>query len=299
MGILRAKNLKEMLNNYKVLVDDFIDRLSLKRIFPPLFNEALFYTPKSGGKRIRAMLVMLAASMFDANMEDAVYVAGAVELIHAYSLIHDDLPAMDNDDFRRGKPSNHKAFSEALAILAGDGLNTYAFNIILNSNLNDKKKVNVAKILSDNAGVGGMVTGQAADILSSEKKLTQYKDKFLVNFIHKHKTAKLIQASVVCGALCGNPSEDELEKIKRYGLYSGVAFQIIDDCLDVVGDEKKMGKKRVDNINDTLTYPKVYGLNKSYELADKLKGMAVEQVKNLKNSEGLIEIAKLIIERDR
>ncbi len=299
MGILRAKNLKEMLNNYKVLVDDFIDRLSLKRIFPPLFNEALFYTPKSGGKRIRAMLVMLAASMFDANMEDAVYVAGAVELIHAYSLIHDDLPAMDNDDFRRGKPSNHKVFSEALAILAGDGLNTYAFNIILNSNLNDKKKVNVAKILSDNAGIGGMVTGQAADILSSEKKLTQYKDKFLVNFIHKHKTAKLIQASVVCGALCGNPSEDELEKIKRYGLYSGVAFQIIDDCLDVVGDEKKMGKKRVDNINDTLTYPKVYGLNKSYELADKLKGMAVEQVKNLKNSEGLIEIAKLIIERDR
>ncbi len=291
--------MKEILNNYKVLVDDFIERLSLQRIFPPLFNEALFYTPKSGGKRIRAMLVMLAASMFNANMENAVYVAGAIELLHAYSLIHDDLPAMDNDDFRRGKPSNHKVFSEALAILAGDGLNTYAFNIILNSNLSDEKKVNVAKILSDNAGIGGMVTGQAADILSSEKQLSQYKDKFLVNFIHKHKTAKLLQASVVCGALCGNPSVSELEKIKKYGLYSGVAFQIIDDCLDVVGDEKKMGKKRVDDINDTLTYPKVYGLNKSYELADKLKDMAVEQVENLKNSGGLIEIAKLIIERDR
>ncbi len=293
------RNLKEILNNYKVLVDDFIERLSLQSLFPLKFKEALFYTPRSGGKRIRAMLVMLAGSMFNAKMEDAVYVACAIELIHAYSLIHDDLPAMDDDDFRRGKPSNHKVFGEALAILAGDGLNTYAFNIISNSNLSEKKKIDVIKVLSYSAGIGGMVTGQAADILSSRGEFTQYNDKQLVNFIHKHKTAKLIQASVLSGAICGDVNDDELERIKKYGLFCGMAFQIIDDCLDIVGDEKKMGKKKVDSVNNTLTYPKVYGLDRSFSMAETLKNMAINLIEDINNSEGLVEIAKLIIERDR
>ncbi len=293
------KILKETLNNYRVLVDDFINRLSAKGMFPPLFKDALFYTPKSGGKRIRAMLAMLAGNMFLAKMEDVVYVAAAIELIHAYSLIHDDLPAMDNDDFRRGKPANHKVFGEALAILAGDGLNTYAFDVIACSGLESRKKADIVKILSRSAGIGGMVVGQAADILSSRGQLSRYKDKYLVNFIHKHKTAKLIQASVVCGAICGSPNGEELEKMSKYGLFCGVAFQIIDDCLDIVGDEKKLGKKKVDEANNTLTYPKVYGLEKSFETAEKLKNMAIKEIKDIKGSEGLVEIAKLIIERDR
>ena len=289
----------ETLNNYRVLIDDFIERLYRKKRFPDIFNEALFYTPKSGGKRIRAMLAMLAGDMFLAKLESSVYIAAAIELIHAYSLIHDDLPAMDDDDFRRGKPSNHKVFGEAIAILAGDGLNTYAFNVISNAPLESDKKIKIMEILSNNAGVGGMVVGQAADILSSENKLKIKSEKQLVNFIHKHKTAKLIQASVVCGALCGNPDISELERIKKYGLYAGVAFQIIDDCLDIVGDEKKLGKKKVDAVNNTLTYPKVYGLDNSFKTANRLKTMAINEIKNLKNSEGLINIAKLIIERDR
>ncbi len=289
----------EKLSNYRVLVDDFIERLSRKNRFPPLFNEALFYTPKSGGKRIRAIACMLAADMSGAPVSKSIYVASAIELIHAYSLIHDDLPAMDNDDFRRGKPSNHRVFGEALAILAGDGLNTYAFNLITESELNNSQKVGIIKTLSDAAGLGGMVVGQAADILSSRNKLIGYSERYLVNFIHKHKTAKLIQASVVCGALCGSIDSANLRKLSRFGLFAGVAFQIIDDCLDVVGDEKKLGKKKVDEINNTLTYPKVYGLKRSFEMADRLKNMAIESISQLKGSEGLIEIAKMIVERDR
>ncbi len=289
----------EKLNNYRVLVEDFIERLSRIKRFPEQFNEALFYTPKSGGKRIRAMLCMLAGEMFSALASDTVYVAAAIELIHAYSLIHDDLPAMDDDDFRRGKPSNHKVFGEALAILAGDGLNTYAFRIITESGLDDTKKVRIVKLLSDAAALGGMVVGQAADILSSRGELDHKPKKQLVNFIHKHKTARLIQASVVSGALCGSVSKKELERLSQYGLYIGVAFQIIDDCLDVVGDEKKLGKKKVDEINNTLTYPKVYGLKRSFEMANRLKEMAIRSIGSMKGSEGLIGIAKLVVERDR
>ncbi len=289
----------KILKQYREDVDKFIENLSQNRIFPKTFKEAMFYTPKSGGKRIRAMLVMLAGSMFGAKKEDTLHVASSIELIHAYSLIHDDLPAMDDDDFRRGQPSNHKVFGEAIAILAGDALNTYAFDLILDSALPDEKKVKIIKILSHAAGVGGMVVGQAADILSSESKLTDRKKRWLVNFIHKHKTAKLIQTSVECGALCGNPNKDEFEKISKYGLYIGVAFQIIDDCLDIVGDEKKLGKKKVDEINNTLTYPKVYGLEKSFEMADRLKNMAISRIEGLRDAENLVDIAKFIIERDR
>jgi geranylgeranyl diphosphate synthase type II len=289
----------EKLKQYKKLVDDFIESISKKKRFPKLFNEALFYTPKSGGKRIRAMLVILASEMFGGNIEDAVCVASSIELMHAFSLIHDDLPAMDNDDYRRGKLSNHKVFGEALAILAGDGLNTYTFEVIADSKLSDLSKIKIVKTLSSAAGIGGMVVGQAADILSSEEKLNNISQKQLVNFIHKHKTAKLIQASVLCGAMCGEPDETQLEKLKKYGLYSGVAFQIIDDYLDVVGDEKKMGKKKVDGANNTLTYPRVYGLEKSYKMANRLKDMAIESISDLGGSGGLIDIAKLIIERDR
>ncbi len=290
----------EILNRYRKIVDNFIIELeNNERIFPKSFKDAMFYTPKSGGKRIRAALVMMASDMFGGKEKDATYIASAVELIHAYSLIHDDLPAMDNDDFRRGKPSNHKVFGEAFAILAGDALNTYAFDIILRSNLENYKKVEILRILSVSAGIGGMVVGQAADILSSDGKLNDISKKRLVNFIHKHKTAKLIQSSLLCGAICGNPTKEEIEKIKRYGLYTGVAFQIIDDCLDIVGDESKMGKKKVDEINNTLTYPKVYGLEKSFEFANRLKEMAIKEIKDIDNSGNLIEIAKLIVERDR
>ncbi|WP_022671002.1 polyprenyl synthetase family protein [Hippea alviniae] len=287
------------LNLFKEMVDDFIEKLSQQKRFPDIFREALFYTPKSGGKRIRAMLVLTAAEMFNADIQKAVHIAAAIELMHAYSLIHDDLPVMDNDDFRRGKPANHKVFGEDLALLAGDGLNTYTFSVIANSPLDERKKIEIISWISNNAGIGGMVVGQVVDVLTARERIEKHSPKMLVNFIHKHKTAKLIQASVVSGAVCGNPDEEELKRIERYGLYAGVAFQIIDDYLDVVGDEKKLGKKKVDEINNTLTYPKVYGLKNSYRFAQKLKDMAIDEIKDLKGSKPLIDIAKLIVERDR
>ena len=287
------------LNLFKEMVDDFIEKLSKQKRFPDIFREALFYTPKSGGKRIRAMLVLTAAEMFDADIQKAVHIAAAIELMHAYSLIHDDLPVMDNDDFRRGKPANHKVFGEDLALLAGDGLNTYTFSVIAESPLDEKRKIEIIKWISNNAGIGGMVVGQVVDVLAARERLKKHSPKMLVNFIHKHKTAKLIQASVVSGAICGNPNKEELKRIEKYGLYAGVAFQIIDDYLDVVGDEKKLGKKKVDEINNTLTYPKVYGLKNSYKTAQKLKDMAIDEIKDLKGSKPLVDIAKLIVERDR
>ncbi len=289
----------ERLSYYKEMVDRFIEKLSEKPLFPPIFREALFYTPKSGGKRIRAMLVFSTGKITGAEEEPLTYIASAIELMHAYSLIHDDLPVMDNDDMRRGKPSNHKVFGEDMALLAGDGLNTYTFNLISNAPLSDSKKVEIIKWLSNNAGIGGMVVGQVVDVLTARSRLNGYSKKRLVNFIHKHKTAKLIQASVLSGALCGNPTEDMLKKLERFGLYLGVAFQIIDDYLDVVGDEKKLGKKKVDEINNTLTYPKTYGLEKSYAMAQKLKEMAISEIKMLNNSDELKQIAKLVVERDR
>ncbi|AEA33153.1 Farnesyltranstransferase [Hippea maritima DSM 10411] len=287
------------LSHYKELVDNFINELAQIKRFPPIFQEALFYTPKSGGKRIRAMLVMCAADMFGADETKSLHIASAIELMHAYSLIHDDLPVMDNDDFRRGKPANHKVYGEDLALLVGDGLNTYTFNVIADAPIDDARKVKIVKWLSNNAGIGGMVVGQVVDVLSSRDRLKGHSHKKLVNFIHKHKTAKLIQASVVCGAICGNPDDVQLDRLAKYGLYAGVAFQIIDDYLDVVGDEEKLGKKKVDEINNTLTYPKVYGLKRSYDIAQKLKDMAILQIKDIKGSKELIDIAKLIVERDR
>ncbi len=289
----------ETLKHYKEITDNFIEELSRRRIFPKVFQEALFYTPKSGGKRIRAMLVFSAGKITGAKEEHLVHIASAIELLHAYSLIHDDLPVMDNDDFRRGKPANHKVFGEDLALLAGDGLNTYTFNVIANAPIDDTKKVKIIQWLSNNAGIGGMVVGQVVDVLTARERLKGYSNKRLVNFIHKHKTAKLIQASVICGALCGNASETILKRLEQFGLYIGVAFQIIDDYLDVVGDEKKLGKKKVDEINNTLTYPKTYGLEKSYQMAQKLKDMAIEEIDGLDGADELKYIAKLVVERDR
>ncbi len=289
----------ESLKYYKELTDKFIEELSKQRIFPKVFQEALFYTPKSGGKRIRAMLVFSAGKITGAKEENLVHIASAIELLHAYSLIHDDLPVMDNDDFRRGKPASHKVFGEDMALLAGDGLNTYTFNVIANAPIDDTKKVKIIQWLSNNAGIGGMVVGQVVDVLTARERLKGYSNKRLVNFIHKHKTAKLIQASVLCGAICGNTDKMILKKLERFGLYIGMAFQIIDDYLDVVGDEKKLGKKKVDEINNTLTYPKTYGLKRSYQMAQKLKDMAIEEIDNLDGSDELKYIARLVVERDR
>lgn len=204
---------------------------------------AMGYSLFAGGKRLRPILCMAGAEAVGGEGREALPVACALEMIHTYSLIHDDLPAMDNDDMRRGKPTSHKVFGEALAILAGDGLLTEAFNLMTRSDLPGKigaaRFQEVITLISAAAGHRGMVGGQAVDIMMEGKDV----DSSMVDFIHNHKTGALISASVSSGAILGGGSRQELEDIALYGNKIGLAFQISDDILNIEGDSEEMGKR--------------------------------------------------------
>jgi len=194
------------------------------------------------------------------NIDDILDVAIATEFIHTYSLIHDDLPAMDNDELRRGKPTCHIVFGEAMAILAGDGLQSYAFELISkNKTVSPEKLLRVINVLSHGTGIYGMVAGQAADIL--HEKEGSFND---IEFIHIYKTAKFIQSCCQIGAILADATQEQEKALSDYGLYIGIAFQIQDDILDEIGDEVKLGKKvRKDRDREKLTYPLIYGIEGS------------------------------------
>lgn len=275
---------------------DFINKVLQSYIpkgIPKELFDAMEYSLTAGGKRLRPILVLESAKAVDKNInvEDFLDVALSVEFIHTYSLIHDDLPAMDDDDLRRGKPTCHKVFGEAIAILAGDGLLTYAFEMISNNKkINPDILLKVINVLSHNVGVYGMVAGQAADILES------FKD---IEFIHTNKTAKFISGCCQIGGLLASASEEEVKNLKNYGLYIGLAFQIWDDILDEMGDEEKVGKKlHKDKEKNKVTYPSVYGLEKSVEIAKSYVEKAKEEIKNLKNPDILLSLADYIVSRE-
>ncbi|WP_297887364.1 polyprenyl synthetase family protein [Sulfurihydrogenibium sp.] len=275
---------------------DFINKVLQSYIpkgIPKELFDAMEYSLTAGGKRLRPILVLESAKAVDENInvEDFLDVALSVEFIHTYSLIHDDLPAMDDDDLRRGKPTCHKVFGEAIAILAGDGLLTYAFEMISNNKkINPDILLRVINVLSHNVGVYGMVAGQAADILES------FKD---IEFIHTNKTAKFISGCCQIGGLLASASEEEVKNLKNYGLYIGLAFQIWDDILDEMGDEEKVGKKlHKDKEKNKVTYPSVYGLEKSVEIAKSYVEKAKEEIKNLKNPDILLFLADYIVSRE-
>ena len=258
----------------------------------PLF-EAMAYSLTVGGKRVRPILVLESAKAVnkEVKVEDFIDIALSVEFIHTYSLIHDDLPAMDDDDLRRGKPTCHKVFGEAIAILAGDGLLTYAFELISNNRtLDSKVLIKIVNVLSHNVGIYGMVGGQAADILED------FKD---IEFIHLNKTAKFLSACCQIGGIVASAKEDEIERLKNYGIYTGLAFQIWDDILDEIGDEKKVGKRlHKDKEKNKITYPAVYGLEESIKIAKNYVEKAKNEIKNLQNPDILISIANYIVERE-
>lgn len=286
------KNLNlDFLSKYKNKVNKYLEEIFQENVFyPPLFNKAMKYTVFTEGKKIRAALVLSTVKLFS-NYEIGLPFAASIELIHAYSLIHDDLPSMDNDDYRRGKPSNHKVFGEELAVLAGDGLGTFAYEIMVDKGLQVTSKENVLKIIkeiSHASGPWGMVGGQAADILVAKKKIKVEDEKEMVNFIHTHKTQKLITICPIIGGILGNCNSDELHKLKTYGEKIGLAFQIIDDVLDV-GEEENI-----------LTYPKVYGIENSKQIAKKLVEEGQEQLTIWgEKARELLDIADLIVERSR
>ena len=237
--------------------------------YPQVLHKAMRYSTLGGGKRLRALLVMGACAAVGGDVRQTAGLAAAVEMIHAYSLIHDDLPCMDDDDFRRGKPSNHIVYGEAIAVLAGDALLTEAFAELARLpekyGVSPEVAVRVVGELASGAGSRGMVGGQAVDILSADGA----PDEETLRYIHSHKTGSLFRAALRGGALLGGANQEELEMITRYAEHFGLAFQITDDILDEVGDAEQLGKPtRSDQRSGKQTYPRLYGLEQSRQMAE-------------------------------
>lgn len=255
--------------------------------------EAMAYSLEAGGKRLRPMLALEFCRLAGGEPEKAMPFACAVEMIHTYSLIHDDLPCMDNDDMRRGKPSCHKAFGEATALLAGDALLTKAFEMLSKAELPPERIVKAAAILSRCAGIDGMIGGQAVDLLNE----AQAPDFDILELTCRLKTAALLQAACLLGtAAAGN--DQMADKAREYGLNLGLAFQIVDDILDVTGDSALLGKPvGSDAENGKTTFVTLCGLEKARELAEKYSRGAVEVLAQIPGSEDLSRLTEQLLLR--
>lgn len=227
-------------NEIKMEINEFLKNyFSNKGTYNKVIYDAVSYSVNIGGKRIRPILMLLTYSMYEENWRSVLEFASAIEMIHTYSLIHDDLPCMDDDDLRRGKPTNHRVFGEAIAILAGDALLTHAFRLICqDEELNEKQKLRLIDCLSEAAGPTGMVAGQVLDMEAEQKELTlsQLKE------VHLHKTGRLIEFSVIAAGIIANASEPLIQDLKQFSRHIGLAFQIKDDILDVEGERDLIGK---------------------------------------------------------
>ncbi|WP_315168644.1 farnesyl diphosphate synthase [Metaclostridioides mangenotii] len=261
--------------------------------------EAMNYSLSAGGKRLRPILTLEACKIVGGNEEDAIPFAVAIEMIHTYSLIHDDLPALDNDDLRRGRPTNHKVYGEAMGILAGDALLNYAFEIMLKGSLgknNPGKYLSAVYEIARHAGIYGMIGGQVVDVESEDKKIG--KDK--LDYIHNNKTAAMIIGCMRAGAIVGGADQVELESVTNYAKNIGLSFQIVDDILDIVGDEEKLGKKVNSDIeNNKSTYPSLLGLEKSRDIATELISDAKNSIETTFESADFLKgLADYIISRE-
>lgn len=289
-------DIRRYLKEKKEYVDKALEVILPKEDeFPKNLHKAMRYSVFAGGKRIRPILLIASAEAVGGRKEDVISAACAVEMIHTYSLIHDDLPAMDNDDLRRGKPTNHKVFGEALAILAGDALLTLAFDVLAKNHNNSENALTVIHEIAKAAGSAGMVGGQAVDMESEGKEC----DLPLLEYIHIHKTGALIRACIRTGAALANASKKQIESLTRYGEAVGLAFQIADDILDIEGTKKEIGKTAgSDAKKKKITYPSVLGLNESKDRAKELIQLAFDAVKGLdEKAEPLREIARYVVER--
>ena len=255
------------------LRDCFRDRDPLGDLY-----DAMCYSLMAGGKRLRPMLMLETYRMFGGKSEVIEPFMAAIEMIHTYSLIHDDLPAMDNDDFRRGQPSNHKKFGEGQAILAGDALLNQAFSICIDECKKGRTYINAASEICRNAGAYGMVAGQVVDVLSEGKDI----NKETLDFIHENKTAAMIIGALKAGAEIGGACEEDIAKIERAGKLIGVAFQIQDDILDVISTFDKLGKPiHSDEKNNKITYASMFGVERASEMVSEMSDEAVEILKSM------------------
>lgn len=270
-------NLSAYLQKQQSIVEAALDR-AIPVIYPEKIYEAMRYSLLAGGKRLRPILCLATCQMAGGSTEMSLPTACALEMIHTMSLIHDDLPAMDNDDYRRGKLTNHKVYGEDIAILAGDGLLAYAFEFVAinTQNVPAERVLQVVARLGKAVGAAGLVGGQVVDLESEAKPDVSIET---LNFIHNHKTAALLEACVVCGGILAGSSAEDLHKLSRYAQNIGLAFQIIDDILDITATGEELGKTAGKDLQaQKVTYPSLWGIEESKNQAQQLIAAAIAQL---------------------
>lgn len=280
------------------LIEKQLDKLLPEREVPHnILLKAARYSLLNGGKRLRPLLTLATTETFCGNISHALTPACSLEMIHTYSLIHDDLPCMDNDDFRRGKPSLHKAFPEGHAVLAGDFLLTFAFDVLVHDqNLSSEQKLNLISILSRKSGGDGMIAGQIMDLDAEGQRINIE----TLQLIHRNKTGAMITASIEFGGIIGGANRNQMQILQAFGDDIGLAFQIIDDVLDVTASKQKHGKSVAsDVVNDKATYVSLLGIEKAREMASNLLMRSKETLKTLAIDVSLLtHFADLLVKRD-
>jgi len=292
-----AFNLSTYLDERRIQVEAALDR-SLPITYPEKIYEAMRYSLLAGGKRLRPILCLATCELAGGTVEMAMPTACALEMIHTMSLIHDDLPAMDNDDYRRGKLTNHKVYGEDIAILAGDGLLAYAFEYVAaqTQDVPPQKVLQVIARLAKAVGASGLVGGQVVDLESEGNSDIQEET---LTFIHTHKTGALLEACVVCGGILAGATDDELERLSRYAQNIGLAFQIVDDILDITATQEELGKTAgKDLVAQKATYPSLWGLEVSKAKAQNLVDAASSELEPFgETAQALVGIANFITTR--
>ncbi|WP_033541765.1 polyprenyl synthetase family protein [Planococcus sp. CAU13] len=288
--------LKEFRNYYEPLIQqELAEQIAVLQI-PTSLKESMNYSLQAGGKRIRPILMLAVMHELGHNHPDALKVAAAIEMIHTYSLIHDDLPSMDDDDLRRGMPTNHKVFGEAVAILAGDALLTYSFGLVSRlENVSGDDKIRLIDLMSVSSGAEGMVGGQILDIEGEEKKLTLEE----LEQVHRLKTGALLTYSILAGAILAEADSEAMLALSKFGEHLGLAFQIRDDILDVTGTSEELGKTAgKDESSDKSTYPGILTLPGAQEKLDYHASEALAAIQVLDGDMELLkELTAMIVER--
>ena len=300
LGLVVIMDIKSYLSRKKDIVDKALDKLvPPATMFPTSVHEAMRYSLFAGGKRVRPILAIAAAEALGAKTTDLLPLSGALELIHTYSLIHDDLPAMDDDDLRRGRPTCHKVYGEAIAVLAGDGLLTMAFEVLSDPRrakaIPANRLIAIIKEISTASGVFGMVGGQVVDMEAEGKDI----DFPTLEYIHTHKTGALIRASVRIGAIYAKAGKRRFTALTHYGELVGLAFQIADDILDITGKQEEIGKDVGSDLKKgKKTFPSFYGLEESRRRAVEVADKAILSLKDFdRKADPLRELAKYIVNR--
>ncbi|ADG82550.1 polyprenyl synthetase family protein [Thermincola potens] len=292
--------LKELKRKVNIIEEALSQYLPGEDEYPETIHQSMRYSMLAGGKRLRPVLVLAAAEAVGGDVKKVIPAACAIEMIHTYSLIHDDLPAMDDDNYRRGKPTNHVVYGEAIAILAGDALLTLAFEVLSSlveePGIDPQKVLRVIKEISLAAGSRGLIGGQVVDIGSENLDISAE----TLKYIHIHKTGALFKAALKTGAILSSASEEQITALSRYAHFLGLGFQITDDILDIEGDTEKLGKPVGSDIKKKkATYPSIFGLQEAKQMAREAVAESLMSLEGFdERADFLREMARYLLERD-